>query len=160
MTSVGNNLYQTTISIKSNQSIEYLFVNGKGPTKEVLDPAWTCTNGNSQYTNHLNGLGIHDTTFCYTWSSCQSCNSASDNQIETTPVRITLTRNGLIVHDNLKQESLSVEIFDAMGKKIKISQEKMVPGKLIEARLQVNTIYIVRLRSGERTAVYKGVVLE
>jgi hypothetical protein len=74
MTSIGNGFYATTINFPANTNYEFLFVNGNAPwAKEVLDPAWTCTNGNAQYTNRVLNLGSLDTTICLNWNSCNSC---------------------------------------------------------------------------------------
>ncbi len=78
MNAIGNGYYTATIILPSNQNYEYLFVNGTGPTKEVLDPTWSCTNGNLQYTNRILGLGGSDTTVCFNWQSCTSCNVPSN----------------------------------------------------------------------------------
>jgi hypothetical protein len=73
MTSVGNGFYATTLSFPANTNHEFLFVNGTSPVKEVLNPAWSCTNGNSQYTNRILSLFATDTTICYNWASCNTC---------------------------------------------------------------------------------------
>ena len=74
MTSIGNGFYATTMSFQANTNHEFLFVNGTAPyAKEVLNPAWSCTNGNAQYTNRVLTLGSLDTTICLNWNSCTSC---------------------------------------------------------------------------------------
>ena len=74
MANVGNGYYSVTLNIPNNTTHEFLFVNGVGPTKEALDPAWPCTNGNGQYTNRVFTLGTNDTTVCADWQSCNTCN--------------------------------------------------------------------------------------
>lgn len=69
----GDGIFEKTLSIPSNTTHEYLFVNGVGPTKETLNPAWLCTNGNGQYTNRVLPLGNLDTLICVNWSSCSTC---------------------------------------------------------------------------------------
>ncbi|MFN5793430.1 MAG: hypothetical protein ACK455_01420, partial [Bacteroidota bacterium] len=69
----GDGIFEKTLNIASNTAHEYLFVNGVGPTKETLNPAWLCTNGNGQYTNRVLPLANSDTTVCVNWSSCSSC---------------------------------------------------------------------------------------
>ena len=73
MANVGNGYYSVTLSIPNNTTHEFLFVNGVGPTKEALDPAWPCTNGNGQYTNRVFTLGVNDTIVCADWQSCNTC---------------------------------------------------------------------------------------
>lgn len=73
MTSVGNGFYSTTLSFPANSNHEFLFVSGSSPVKEVLNPAWACTNGNPVYTNRILSLGSTDTSLCLNWASCNTC---------------------------------------------------------------------------------------
>ncbi|MEY4926768.1 MAG: hypothetical protein RI894_1204, partial [Bacteroidota bacterium] len=78
MTSVGGGFYTATLPLAENTVHEYLFVNGTTgsvwqPAKEVLDPAWACTNGNATYTNRVLNLGAADMTVCNDWASCNTC---------------------------------------------------------------------------------------
>jgi hypothetical protein len=73
MTAVTATKYSVTMPLLPNSPYEFLFVNGATPTKEVLNPAWACTNGNAQYTNRTLSLGNADTTICFTWATCNSC---------------------------------------------------------------------------------------
>ncbi|MFM2191339.1 MAG: hypothetical protein RLZZ118_296, partial [Bacteroidota bacterium] len=73
MTLIAPNKYSVTIPIASNTTHQYLFVNGSTPVKEVLNPAWSCTNGNATYTNRVLALGNADTAVCYTWATCNTC---------------------------------------------------------------------------------------
>ncbi|MEI6434306.1 MAG: T9SS type A sorting domain-containing protein [Bacteroidota bacterium] len=74
MNLIGNGVYSVTLPFIENSSHEFQFVNGNPPVKEVLDPAWLCTNGNPVYTNRVLTLGASDTIICLNWSSCNSCN--------------------------------------------------------------------------------------
>ena len=73
MTLVSPGYYATTMTFYPGTSFEYLYVNGTNPLKEVLNPAWACTNGNAQYTNRILHLGNNDTTICMNWATCNSC---------------------------------------------------------------------------------------
>ncbi len=73
MASVGNGFYSVTLPFNSFTSHEFLFVNGADPVKEVLNPAWSCTNGNAVYTNRVLTLAGSDTTICLNWGLCSSC---------------------------------------------------------------------------------------
>ncbi|MFZ4522575.1 MAG: T9SS type A sorting domain-containing protein [Bacteroidales bacterium] len=74
LASVGNGFYSVTLPFTSYTSHEFLFVNGgTSPVKEVLNPAWPCTNGNATYTNRVLTLAGTDTTICLNWNSCTSC---------------------------------------------------------------------------------------
>jgi len=81
MTSQGGGIYQATITMPANATYEYLFVNGAGGTKEVLNPAWTCTNGNGQYTNRMLTVTTANQTICRRWAKCDSCNSVVPSNI-------------------------------------------------------------------------------
>ncbi len=82
MTSIGNNTYAVTLQLNGNATYEFLYVNGVAPAKETLNPAWTCTNGNAQYTNRVLSLGSQNTTVCYEWGSCTSCGGAVLTQVD------------------------------------------------------------------------------
>jgi hypothetical protein len=74
MASIGGGQYSATVSMNSNSTYEYLFVNGTAPfAKEALDPAWSCTNGNVQYTNRTLSVGSADATYCSVFDSCVTC---------------------------------------------------------------------------------------
>lgn len=71
----GDGIYEKDITLASNATYEYLFVNGVGPTKEVLDPSWPCTNGNGQYTNRVINVGSSNMVACNRWELCDTCGS-------------------------------------------------------------------------------------
>jgi hypothetical protein len=81
MTSIGNGYYTVNLPFPANSSHEFLFVNGTNPVKEVLNPAWSCTNGNATYTNRVITLGPADTLICFKWDSCTQCNVPSQTQV-------------------------------------------------------------------------------
>lgn len=81
MTSIGGNKYEAVVSLPSNSTAEYLYVNGGTPIKEVLDPAWACTNGNAQYTNRTLAIGSSAFTKCNKWALCDSCGSVAPSNI-------------------------------------------------------------------------------
>ncbi|MFM9052505.1 MAG: T9SS type A sorting domain-containing protein [Bacteroidota bacterium] len=79
MAAIGSGYHQVTLSIPANNSYEFKFVNGNGPTLEPLDPSWSCTNGNAQYTNRTLLIGGSDTTLCFDWNSCTGCSAPVGN---------------------------------------------------------------------------------
>jgi hypothetical protein len=81
MTSIGGNKYEAVVSLPANSTAEYLYVNGGTPIKEVLDPAWACTNGNAQYTNRTLAIGSSAFTKCNKWALCDSCGSVAPSNI-------------------------------------------------------------------------------
>jgi hypothetical protein len=80
----GDGIYDKTLVLPNNANYEYLYVNGVGPTKETLNPAWTCTNGNGQYTNRVLTITNTDTTVCNYWSSCGACGSTPILYVDVT----------------------------------------------------------------------------
>lgn len=85
MNSLGNGLYSITLPLASGTRYEYQFINGATPANEVLNPAASCTNGNTQYTNRVLNVPAANTTFCNLWASCSSCGTAAPTPI-TLPV--------------------------------------------------------------------------
>ncbi|MFM7218576.1 MAG: hypothetical protein ACKO1U_11200, partial [Bacteroidota bacterium] len=73
MVSIGNGYYAATIALTNLSNYEFLFVSGSPLTIESLDPAWSCTNNNAQYTNRVLYVGAGDTTVCSDWDTCTSC---------------------------------------------------------------------------------------
>jgi hypothetical protein len=73
MTLSSGTTYTTTLQLMPYSNYEFKYNNGVGPTFELLDPTWPCTNGNSQYTNRTLALGGTDTTICFKWSTCTPC---------------------------------------------------------------------------------------
>ncbi len=82
MSPLGGGVYTADIVLNPSSSYEYLYVNGPTPTKEVLDPAWACTNGNAQYTNRTLLTGTTDAALCAIWATCNSCNVVVSNPID------------------------------------------------------------------------------
>jgi hypothetical protein len=82
MTSLGNGLYSFDMPLTSGTTYEFLFVSGSTPVKEVLNPAWSCTNGNAQYTNRVLVVGSSSSTICYKWALCDPCGGSSTTQVD------------------------------------------------------------------------------
>ncbi len=82
MTSIGGGKYEVAKSLPINDTtIEYLYVNGTS-TKETLNPAWSCTNGNGQYTNRkIVNTGTMAKTLCNKWASCDSCGAITPSNV-------------------------------------------------------------------------------
>ncbi len=77
MTAIGNGKYNVTLPLTASTTYEYFFVGGIS-TKEPIDAAMPCTNGNQQYTNRIFTAPTTNQTICATWGSCATC---------TTPVQ-------------------------------------------------------------------------
>ncbi len=83
MTAIGGNKHQAVIPMTKSTNYEFKYQNGAGQTYETLNPAWTCTNGNGQYTNRVLALGTKDTTLCSVWSTCNACTVPQTNVLYT-----------------------------------------------------------------------------
>ena len=159
MTSAGSNLYQVTLHLKSNQNIEYLFVNGVGPTKEALDPSWTCTNGNTQYTNRLSALAGSDTTICFLWSTCTSCGTSSVNQVSKDDIKLSLSKEGIRFFSNTISEADQLAVFDLMGRTIYFSDKISDIQSLIPMTLNSGSMYLITMKVNSQTLTFKGIVM-
>jgi hypothetical protein len=158
MTSVGNNTYEVTIPMASNQAIEYLFVNGTG-TKEVLNSTWPCTNSNAQYTNRLTQIKSNDTTLCATWKSCVGCAAANVPSIATEKVGMSLSKNQVKLFTNDKMNIESLQIFDIIGRNV-FTTNNATTNTAIPVEVEANKIYIIRARIQGQDYTFKGVVVE
>ena len=158
MTSLGNNTYEVTIPMASNQDIEYLFVNGTG-TKEVLNSTWTCTNGNAQYTNRLTKIKSNDTTLCATWKSCVACSTTNIPGIATEKVGMSLAKNQVKLFTNDKMNIESLQIFDIIGRNV-FTTNNAITNTAIPVEVEANKIYIIRARIQGQDYTFKGVVVE
>jgi hypothetical protein len=144
MNQVSPGFFETLLPMPRNQAIEYLFVNGFGPTKEVLDPSWPCTNGNSQYTNRLSNLGSNDTTLCFQWESCQTCTATGTTDVQTEVPVIRMTGDGIIVVTTENVTIESVQIFDLTGRVIWVTGPIHRTNELIPVVLERERLYLIR----------------
>ncbi len=154
-TTTGN--YEATIPLSSATAIEYLYVNGVS-TKEVLDPTWACTNGNTQYTNRIATLGIADTSFCNVWESCNNCVPLSIKNTVNEDVNVYLNSQFVRINASQIKAFDQLEIFDIVGKKIFSQKENVFTNRNIPVQLNANTIYIFRLKSGNEYIKFKGMI--
>lgn len=156
-TTTGN--YEATVSIASGTPIEYLFVNGVS-TKEVLNPAWTCTNGNAQYTNRIASLGAADTTLCNRWQSCSACFVSSVETINNQSVQILAGKDFVRVQTTALSTIDHLEVYDVVGKLIYRSKEKMNSNTNIPVSLLSNTFYTIRVKQGNSQFQVKSLIVE
>ncbi|MCX6241663.1 MAG: hypothetical protein NTX43_07665 [Bacteroidetes bacterium] len=160
MASIGNDIYEATLHMKSNQNIEYLFVNGVGPTKEVLDPTWSCTNGNTQYTNRLSILSDADTTICFLWSTCSFCGTTSVNSISNDEMKVNLNENGIRVFSSTMADADQIGVFDMLGRMVYFSDKKQDLSNLIPMKLNSGSIYLITIKNNNRVFKFKGILME
>ena len=154
----ATNEYEATISIPSSDTIEYLFVNGVGPTKEVLDPTWTCTNGNTAFTNRMTILGLADTSICAEWESCTPCGPSNIIEIDEASLSISLTTNSVRINANQVSAFDQLEIYDMVGRRIYDVRNNVVANTNIPVQLQSGQLYIFRIKSGSSYFKLKGAI--
>lgn len=159
LTHVSGTEYKTTLKLKSSQSIEYLFVNGVGPTKEALDPGWPCTNFNPQYTNRLSLLGVSDTTLCWFWATCNNCSTTAVEPSPVNQTRVYLSSIGLRIFSENSTEMDQVLVYDIMGRIVYASQGKVNTNSLIPMNLNANSFYVIKIKDGSDSMTYKGIVV-
>ena len=154
------NVYEAVVPIPGNAPIEYLFVNGVGPTKEVMNYTWPCTNGDSVFTNRKSILGSMDTTLCFVWEECTPCGATptSLNEFNMQSVELTIGRDFVKINSKDILSFDQLEIFDIVGKKIFSQKENLIANRNIPVQLNLNTLYIFRVKSGNDFIKFKGMI--
>ena len=149
--------YEAIIPLSSSSTIEYLFVNGN-QSKEILNSAWTCTNGNALYTNRIATLGITDTTLCNQWETCTSCFPLAISSLTATDFGIHMNTEYIQINaDNIAAVDDMI-IYDLMGNKIFASTAKINTNEMIKVNLKTNTIYIVHLTKDNKNFTFKATI--
>jgi hypothetical protein len=149
--------YEVIVSLKAKDTIEYLYVNGIG-TKEVLSATLPCTNGNSQYTNRKAVLGNTDITFCNRWQSCATCYPLAIGNSKLDNVNIFMSNTYLNINANASMQFDGIEIFDIVGRTVFASNKKINANENIAVNLNSNTMYIVRVKSGDTYYKIKAII--
>ncbi len=145
-------VYEVKLPFAPGSVIEYLFVNGVG-TKEVMNPADACTNGNGQYTNRLTTLGNSNITLCNQWASCNNCYAAGIANTPTNNINVTwVSNNNIILQSTDINIFDEVQIFDITGKKV-FANANVKTNQNIDVHLNSNSLYIIVLKNGEN--IYK-----
>ena len=155
MTSIGNGIYEASIQLLENTTFEYLFVNGGTPIKEVLDPAWLCTNGNSQYTNRVIITPSVDFTACAKWSSCDPCSPTSVNDITATDLQLVYANQGLMISSSKVKSIDQLVIFDVMGKQVFAAKSFVNTNTLIPVQFDAAGIYLVKLMVNNQVMTFR-----
>lgn len=149
------NVYEATISVQGDTTIEYLFVNGADTTKEILDPNGSCTNGNGQFTNRKSSIATSDTSICGKWQSCELCTPTSIQEIQATEFTISMLSNSIRVNSISQNNIHALEVFHVDGSLVYTTTGKVVTNTDIAGSFQKNTVYIVRIKSNDKSFVYK-----
>ena len=70
----GDNIWETELKFKSNDSIEYRFSADSWSIQENMDPSGICTNGNINFTNRTLTIPSNDSILnVVCWESCDQC---------------------------------------------------------------------------------------
>ncbi|MFN5346451.1 MAG: T9SS type A sorting domain-containing protein [Bacteroidota bacterium] len=155
MTAIGNNTYEASIQLLENTNYEYLFVNGGTPIKEVLDPAWLCTNGNAQYTNRVIVTPGVDVTTCSKWASCDPCSPTSVNEITAADLQLIYSNQGLLISSSKVKMVDQVVIFDLMGKQVFSSKSNVNTNSLMPVQFNSTGVYLVKLTIDNQVMTFK-----
>ena len=155
MTSIGNNTYEATIQLLENTNYEYLFVNGGTPIKEVLDPAWLCTNGNSQYTNRVINTPSVDVTTCAKWASCDPCSPTSINEISSADLQLVYANQGLMISSTKVKSVDQLVIFDVLGKQVFAAKSNVNTNALLPVQFDATGVYLVKLMVNNQVMTFK-----
>jgi hypothetical protein len=153
--STGN--YEATIPLASASTVEYLFVNGN-QSKEILNSAWTCTNGNAQYTNRLATLGSADTTLCNQWEMCTSCFPLAIESFNENNFSVSMNTNFVKINSNTIQSFDQLEIFDISGRKVFQKNGGIYTNQNININLKLNTLYITTITKEHKRFNIKTVI--
>lgn len=159
MTSIGNNAYEVTLTLGTNQAVEYLFVNGVG-TKEILNPADPCTNGNGQYTNRVANIGSTDMMLCGVWETCNTCATIGVNTVLSDKLSVNISQQGVMVQSNSINTIDQIEVYDVLGRNVYYSNNPMSTNNLIPVEFNANSIYFIKVKAQGQTQTYKGLIIE
>jgi hypothetical protein len=149
--------YEVILPQMAGSTIEYLYVNGVG-TKEALNSAWACTNGNTQYTNRKVTLGTTDTAFCNRWATCTACFPLSISNTKLENVNVMVSNNFVSINTNTLTQVDGLEIYDATGRIIYASNGKVKTNQNVSVNLQNNALYIIRVKNGDAFYKVKAVI--
>ena len=145
----------TAFQLLENTNYEYLFVNGGTPIKEVLDPAWLCTNGNAQYTNRVIVTPGVDVTTCSKWASCDPCSPTSVNEITAADLQLIYSNQGLLISSSKVKMVDQVVIFDLMGKQVFSSKSNVNTNSLMPVQFNSTGVYLVKLTIDNQVMTFK-----
>jgi hypothetical protein len=149
--------YEVTKSLPANTTVEYLYVNGTS-TKEALLPTMPCTNGNATYTNRVAVLGSTNMSICNRWKTCSACIPLAIGNAKLEDVNIVLSNSFVNINASSAMQFDGLEIIDIVGKTIFATTKKINANENIAVNLQSNTMYIVRVKSGDTFYKVKAVI--
>jgi hypothetical protein len=155
MTSIGNGIYEASIQLLENTTFEYLFVNGGTPIKEVLNPAWLCTNGNAQYTNRVILTPGVDVTTCSKWATCDPCATSSINEISATDIQLVYSSQGMLISSSKIKMIDQLSIYNLMGQQVFSSKNNVTTNTILPVTFNTSGVYLVKLTVNNQVMTYK-----
>ncbi len=160
MTAAANDIHEVSLTLPADSTIEYLFVvvDGADTTKEAMDPAQACTNGNAQFTNRMTTLGSADADYCVRWETCIECYPLSVFVPDTeSDLSLMAGHEGLKVSSKDSAPLEALTIYDVTGRQIYSTQD-VQPEQLINVSLQSGVFYLVSVKSDEGVKTFKVVL--
>ena len=154
--SAAANTYEATITLNANSPYEYIFVNGGSPVNEVLDPSWSCTNGNTQYTNRTLVTGNTDTAVCSVWQSCIPCGTTRVNELLNDRFTVYVQQGGIRINSESVKSVNRLDIYDLVGRTIYSSDNVLSTNTLIPVSFGTASLYVIKITTNEGTAIFKG----
>ncbi len=154
--SAAANTYEATITLNANSPYEYIFVNGGSPVNEVLDPSWSCTNGNTQYTNRTLLTGNTDTAVCSVWQSCIPCGTTRVNELLNDRFTVYVQQGGIRINSESVKSVNRLDIYDLVGRTIYSSDNVLSTNTLIPVSFGTASLYVIKITTNEGTAIFKG----
>ena len=159
MTPYGANAYKASLNLPQNSAVEYLFVNGNTSyAKEVLDPSWPCTNGNSTYTNRLLNIGSSNLIACNKWALCDPCSFSgiSENSISNYSLKINSNALSIISEENELIDGII--ICDLLGRVVFEQSIPFYTNTNLSVNLSNDSIYVVSIKSQSGKHTFKSLI--
>jgi len=167
MTDQGNGVWETTITVNENDSIEYKFVADSSGTlmEEVFAGGEVCTKTSGQFTNRFLAYGnMNMTVDTVCWESCVACIPSSTNQFIVDDNLFTIQPNLARDYTNIRfagnaiNQEKSINVFNALGQLI---SNVIVENKDVY-RMNVSElpsgIYFINVQSDNKMATKRLVI--
>ncbi len=159
MTSAAGDIYEATLTLPADSTIEYKYVivDGGDTTQEDLDETLACTNGNATYTNRMTTLGSDDTTLCARWATCDDCFPVSVNELEQANLSVNVSELGIMVNSDNLTNLDAITIYDLTGRQIYSVSDATV-GQFIPANLSTGVMYLISIQNDGAVKSFKAVI--
>ena len=118
----GDSIWDVNIQLNAGSIVEYKFSADSWGIQEMLDPTYTCTNGDSVYTNRVLNVPNSDTILgVVCWGSCEPCVAVPPSGLEDVLNNVLIYPNPAnnIINISSSENIEKVEIFDVVGRVVK-----------------------------------------